>query len=148
VNRAGQLARWIPAAAWMALLWVLSDQSAVQGPAWAWDKALHASAYAVLGLFCLWAAHRGLRPPAAGATLLALAVVLGYGAVDELHQLRVPGRQADVRDWVADAVGAGISVALFACGERALGATRRNPPVNRLPAPAGRAETGRPGETR
>lgn len=33
-----------------------------------------------------------------------------YGMVDELHQLFVPGRSADVRDWLADFLGSLLAV--------------------------------------
>ena len=45
----------------------------------------------------------------------ALALILGvpllYGIVDEWHQSFVPGRDASLRDVVADAVGAAVGIA-------------------------------------
>ncbi|NUN16681.1 MAG: VanZ family protein [Myxococcales bacterium] len=37
-----------------------------------------------------------------------------YGITDEIHQAFVPGRTADVWDWVADTVGALVCACLFA----------------------------------
>lgn len=41
-----------------------------------------------------------------------------YGAVDELHQATVPGRSADVADWVADTLGAAFAVTLAVLWQR------------------------------
>jgi VanZ family protein len=40
-------------------------------------------------------------------TLLVASI---YGMVDELHQIFVPGRTADVRDWLADFIGSLLAV--------------------------------------
>jgi VanZ family protein len=52
-----------------------------------------------------------------------------YGASDELHQYFVPGRSAEVADWVADTLGALVAV-LFAAwlfrSRRALKAATEN----------------------
>ncbi|MGE3801948.1 MAG: VanZ family protein [Candidatus Kapaibacterium sp.] len=42
--------------------------------------------------------------------LFAFLFVALYGATDEVHQMFVPGRTADVFDWIADCVGAGLSI--------------------------------------
>jgi VanZ family protein len=44
------------------------------------------------------------------ATLATIVICLFYGALDELHQLIVPGRSAEIWDWFADALGAFIGV--------------------------------------
>ena len=67
----------------------------------AWDKLLHATAYGALGLF-LWFGV-GFNAPV--ASWLAVSAV---GALDEVHQLFVPLRTPDVRDVVADSVGAAV----------------------------------------
>ena len=46
------------------------------------------------------------------AFLLAFLIVILYGALDELHQMFIPGRSAEVLDWTADAVGALLGVIL------------------------------------
>ena len=76
------------------------------------DKLLHAGGYAVLGAFLRLALAR-VRP-ARRALVLAVLLASAYGATDELHQLFVPGRSADVRDWAADVVGATAGAALAA----------------------------------
>lgn len=40
------------------------------------------------------------------AFILTLIICLIYAAVDELHQILIPGRYAEVLDWVADGLGA------------------------------------------
>lgn len=81
-----------------------------------WDKLLHAAVFAVL-VALLAACHPrwGWQVPAQPigrfpsrwwwlivCTLMASAV----GAADELHQLFLPGRSADLDDWAADTIGA------------------------------------------
>ncbi|MBL7987716.1 MAG: VanZ family protein [Chlorobi bacterium] len=71
------------------------------------DKLIHAGAFGLMGLFAI----RAARWFGEGKTLVEW-IVLGvifctaYGALDELHQSYVPGRDADVMDWVADVAGA------------------------------------------
>jgi len=64
----------------------------------------------VAGLLALRASHGGWAAPRARATLVALLVAIGYGGFDELHQALVPGRNASLADWLADAVGALLAV--------------------------------------
>jgi VanZ family protein len=49
------------------------------------------------------------------APLATIIICLFYGAVDELHQMLVPGRFAETWDWVADALGtfAGVLFVYF-----------------------------------
>ena len=47
------------------------------------------------------------------AILIILALCMTYGALDELSQMLVPGRSAEVADWVADSVGALSGIAIF-----------------------------------
>ncbi len=74
-----------------------------------WDKAAHAVAYAPLGaLVMAWLSAR--RPDAAGVArallvVASVAITVGYGLVDELHQAFVPGRDPSLLDATADLVG-------------------------------------------
>lgn len=61
------------------------------------DKLVHAGAFGVLAL---------LFYVATGRVWLSVLLASLYGATDELHQGLVPGRAADVRDWLADCLGA------------------------------------------
>ncbi len=69
------------------------------------DKLLHAIEYAALAGLLVPALRLGGRSPR-GALFLAVLVASAYGATDEIHQSFVPGRTADVLDWVADTLGA------------------------------------------
>lgn len=42
-----------------------------------------------------------------------------YGITDELHQVYVPGRTADVADWLVDMAGALVGVWLYRLTKRA-----------------------------
>lgn len=47
------------------------------------------------------------------ATLVTIIICFSYGAVDELHQMFIPGRSADIRDWLADSTGVLVGVFLL-----------------------------------
>ena len=76
------------------------------------DKVLHALVYAVLGGLCCLAARRTWSFGRRGLVLVGAFCALLYGMTDELHQLFVPGRSADVYDVVADGVGGLIGAAI------------------------------------
>ena len=71
-----------------------------------WDKVAHFCYY---GLMAVLLAH-GLGRRWLWVVLLLVPIV---GALDEWHQLYVPGRDASVFDWMADAAGTGVAV--FVC---------------------------------
>ena len=105
----------LPALAYAGLIFYLSSQPdplPFVPRSWlAQDKLVHAAEYAVLGgLLLVGLRLLGVRPWVAvvAAALLASA----YGASDEVHQSFVPGREADVLDWVADTVGAVLGASL------------------------------------
>lgn len=104
------LLRWGPVLGWAAVVFFVSAQHRLpQLPGvLAWDKLQHSTGF-VLGGLLLARALEGTR----GAALLAFVVGLAYAATDELHQLFVPGRHADVRDWVADAIGIAAGIAAW-----------------------------------
>jgi|CZKP01.1.fsa_nt_gi VanZ family protein len=45
--------------------------------------------------------------------LFTILIVSSYGALDELHQLFIPGRTCDILDWRADTAGVIIGVILM-----------------------------------
>ena len=47
------------------------------------------------------------------APIATIVICLFYGALDEVHQLFVPGRSAETLDWVADALGTTAAVLLI-----------------------------------
>lgn len=72
-----------------------------------WDKANHVLAFAALAL----CAGRGFGLGGGLALRVALALLV-YGAAIELAQSQIPGRSAETRDLLADAVGIGIGLLL------------------------------------
>ena len=77
-----------------------------------WDKALHAGAYAGLAILVIRALHGGLGRFRAGLALGAALAATVFGALEEVHQRFVPGRDSSLGDVGADAVGALLAVAL------------------------------------
>lgn len=72
------------------------------------DKTEHFIAYGVLGfLLATWLALA--KPRVRHPMIIALAITLIYAAVDELTQ-PIVNRHADLRDWLADAIGAALGV--------------------------------------
>ncbi|MBI2478831.1 MAG: VanZ family protein [Planctomycetia bacterium] len=75
------------------------------------DKLLHFGAYAGLA-FLLAAALTSLRVRH-GVLLLPMTVAAVYGCLDELSQIPILGRRAEVADLAADMFGAGVGVIAF-----------------------------------
>lgn len=102
---------WGPVIVYMAAILLLSAQSSPPAPASVSDKVLHAIEYGVLALLVFRAVSGGLPVVVdarrAGLTML---ITVAYAASDELHQLFVPQRNSDLRDFLADAAGAAIAV--------------------------------------
>ncbi len=73
------------------------------------DKLAHFSVYGLLGTLTFRALGRGRWTP-----WLAIAAVSLFGASDEWHQSFVPERASEVKDWVADTLGAALAVSLYA----------------------------------
>jgi VanZ family protein len=95
---------WGPAAAWAAVLFLLSAWPDPSVPSWlrGTDKLAHAGLYAVLGM-ALGYGRRGAHAPPPHWVMLLVGAL--YGATDEWHQAFVRGRSPDVGDWFADITG-------------------------------------------
>jgi len=81
------------------------------------DKAIHAAAFAGLG-FLLAFGVSGWWKPGPWLYLSVIALLGLYATVDELSQGLVSRRYSDLRDWVADILGAIAGVAVFGLLER------------------------------
>ncbi len=68
--------------------------------------------YAVLGYLVFRALEHS--PSRLAAFAGAVALCAGWGALDEWHQVLVPGRAAEFADWLADAAGGAVGVAVRA----------------------------------
>ncbi len=115
---------WAPAALWAACLFV---QSSIPGqyyppaPFWSADKAVHGAVFLVLGFLCAHALRVRARAPENRPRIFAAAAAMAslYGLSDEIHQLFVPGRSADWRDFAADAAGSAAGAWLYLAVTRA-----------------------------
>jgi len=110
----GAVLRFGPAALYAGAIYWLSDQPNplpfLPRAILSADKLLHLMEYAALGaLLALPLGALGLRPLRAFA--LAVGLASAYGASDEIHQIWVPHRDADVTDWAADTAGAALGAA-------------------------------------
>ena len=47
------------------------------------------------------------------APFATIVITSVYGALDEIHQMFIPGRFAEVLDWLADAAGAILGVLII-----------------------------------
>ncbi len=106
---------WL-AIGWMVTLFFLSSQSHLPTPdLFAYqDKLFHTLAYGMLGVLLLMS-FRYEAPSYTGIQIaLAAGIASLYGISDEVHQSFVPGREADIFDWVADTVGALTAVLILA----------------------------------
>lgn len=115
-----RLLDWIPAVAWMGLIFVVSAQPDLpQAPGPILDSLLkkggHVLAYAVLARLYLRALRRG-EPVSGRLRLFSLGLAVLYGISDEIHQLYVPGRDGSPVDVVIDSIGAALSMWLVRRG--------------------------------
>ncbi|MGD2063353.1 MAG: VanZ family protein [Nitrospirota bacterium] len=109
--------RWLLVAAYAGMIFWLSHQTDVSAaaPVALNDKVCHAVEYAGFTTTLAIALAAGGSPlvlTRAGS----LAVL--YGLSDEYHQRFVPGRDSDLADVAADAVGAGIACVALALYRR------------------------------
>jgi len=108
--------RWIPAASWMALTFVLSMQQFGGGGAdgFGWGIAsngYHCFEYGVLAIsLCLFAPReQGWPRLRARETAWIVAAAALYGLSDEIHQHFVPSRNSSLLDLLSDTVGAWLA---------------------------------------
>ena len=111
------LSRNLPAAAvLLALLIIISvvlggaQPIAVNLITTPWDKLVHGAIFALLA----WAIGMASRLNGRPRLILAFFGTVLVGAVDEWHQMYLPGRQAGWPDFAADVVGSLTGVALLA----------------------------------
>jgi hypothetical protein len=110
------LVNWVPLVTWLGLIFWMSSRSTLV--AIAHDSAeelayssAHLIAYAVLA-WLWWRAIRPERQADWAGLLGALGLTVLYGVSDEIHQLFVPGRAAQITDLLCDA-GGGVAMILL-----------------------------------
>lgn len=108
------MSAWIPAIAWMAVIYYLSGRTGNQlgslFPFIANFDAGHFIAYFILAVSYYRALRKTGRPR---PYLFSFLLCLVYGATDEIHQYYVPGRFPDINDLLRDLAGAGLALALL-----------------------------------
>lgn len=113
----GFLLYWLPVLLWAALIFWLSSMSVTPEPEAVrgfpgWSQEAHFTLYLVLGALLF----RAIAMPSS-MVQLSMPMVIGalYAASDEVHQFFVPGRQADLFDFIVDVAGlaAGVLVAFY-----------------------------------
>lgn len=104
--------RWAPVAVYMAVIFALSSISRPPDlPSAIGDKGGHALLYSGLASLFVRALAGGWRQSFGARTgFAAVAYSTIYGATDEVHQMFVPFRTADLADLAADALGAAAAV--------------------------------------
>ena len=129
VERALRL--WAPVAAYMAAIFYVSSLPQPLVPPGG-DKPWHLLAYLGLGVLTIRAVAGGLGAWLSWrASVIAAAIAVGYAVTDEVHQMFVPGRSAELNDLLADAMGvvAGASLVWLwglVAGQRPEAATSRD----------------------
>jgi VanZ family protein len=122
-----RLAAWVPVLLWLILIFVLSSVPEVphqSGLPHARDRRFddtlrngaHLAEYGILTIL-IWRAVRRYPRPAAVWVVTAVAPLL-YAASDELHQILVPGRTCSLEDWLFDAGGMLVGLALLIAWRR------------------------------
>jgi len=108
----------VPALIWAIGIFILSSiegLSYIEVPIIYWDKLAHMFVYFV---FC-WLAYRAFFYQDRWMLLKQWSLLSGfllvviYGYLDEIHQSFVPGRNYDVYDMLANAIGAGLFVLII-----------------------------------
>jgi VanZ family protein len=79
-------------------------------PPWS-DKVVHFGMYGVLG--ALLARVGVLESWSRRRMVLTVVLISLFGVLDELHQLFIPGRDAEVGDWLADTLGSASGFAVL-----------------------------------
>lgn len=105
---------WLGPVLWALLLFVASSIPGTSYPAVSFeyaDKLVHTFIYGTLGALLAIAARFNFTWSGMRVWWFSVAVATLYGATDELHQMFVPNRSADLRDLLADAIGAGLGAA-------------------------------------
>ena len=124
--------QWLPVLLWAAVIFVLSSMPVPPSPVPEFpfrDKVAHVILYAVLATLVARTLRRAHRLTLPATLTLAILMASAYGVTDEVHQRFVPRRSCDVRDWVADTLGATLAAAAFYAYE-----SRRSAKANRQAA--------------
>ena len=108
MQKTNKLKAWLPVIIYCGIIFTMSSFP-VQLPdakISSFDKLVHVAEYAVLGLLIARAFKiQKLKATSFITILFAAELALLYGAIDEIHQVFVPGRFASILDLLADGAG-------------------------------------------
>ncbi len=114
----GRVVRWLAFGGYAAAIMVGSSGPLpvdLRGPGGLpLDKICHAAEYAGFAFLLLIAlAPHFANAPGWSLFVAAVAAAATYGSLDELNQMRIPEREANVTDFVADVSGAVLAGLLW-----------------------------------
>jgi VanZ family protein len=105
---------WLPPILWGGLIWFVSSMPHLTIPKQIVfpniDKAAHLGEYTIFS-FLLTRAF--VLSFIGKASLFSWLLLVLYGGMDEIHQLFVPGRACDIKDFITDIAGAVLGILLF-----------------------------------
>jgi VanZ family protein len=110
----GSRRAWVTVFVWLAFVEVLTSLPGSALPSLPSlpirsDWVAHFCLYAVLGMLL---ARVGVLESWSGRRLVLTVVMVSlFGVLDELHQLFIPGRTAEVGDWAMDTLGSATGFA-------------------------------------
>ncbi|MFI5211391.1 MAG: VanZ family protein [Ignavibacteria bacterium] len=107
-----------PFIAWLLIIFIQSSFTAIELPKVeliSADKIVHMGVYGLLTFLCYISLIHLSKPnfPGRSPFLWSSLICMFYGASDEIHQYFVPNRSCELQDWIADAFGVIIAVAII-----------------------------------
>ena len=105
---------YIPLAVYWLILFTATSLPAYDLPKLGFsDKLQHFSAFFILAVLLKLALlyQRKSRFLFENAIIATIVICLFYAGIDEIHQMFIPGRFAEILDWVAD--GSGVILGVF-----------------------------------
>ncbi|MDH7511635.1 MAG: VanZ family protein [Clostridiales bacterium] len=107
-------AAFLPAAIYYSLIFFLSSKDYdVPIDIHPVDKAVHFIEFAILAFLLSLGFFRASALSIRMKIIFSFLVTIGLGALDEFHQYFVPGREVELFDLLADALGAAAGVFVF-----------------------------------
>lgn len=111
----GRIKSYLPAIVWAVLILTVSSIPDLSTPGLGFtmtDKIVHFAEYFILGLLTAKTVSTFNKEPLK-IFWLSSALTSGFGILDELHQLLIPGRTTEGLDMVADILGSILAAGLF-----------------------------------
>lgn len=102
---------WLPTLVWMAMIFVLSNRTAVQASGIDWQdfvikKTAHFVEYGILAGLMYWSCIKTVSVKLSKLIIVVWILTVAYAMSDEFHQSFIPGRGPAIRDVFIDSLGA------------------------------------------